>query len=481
MIITDKLAQPVVLKRSPFLSRAIIWSLIGVTLFGGIWASVAKIDESIPASGSLEPQAGVRDVKLPVNGVVKAVYATEGQAVKQGDRLLEIDPTAAQAQLTAQQKIRTALIQENEFYRNVIQNKQLTTPPIHLNLPSTVLLLTQNRAVLIAEAQLFRAQLYGSTQQDLTPEQQLRLKMALTEQQSRAAAAQLEIGQLEQQYQQNRVKLASTQDNLAVNQGIFRDLATLNKEGGISRIQYLKQQQDVRNQKAQVDQLVQEQERLRLTIAQSQQQLKNTLATSAKDILDRIAEDDKKIADIDSQLNKAILENEKKLAEVDSQIAQARLMLRYQDLRAPVSGTVFDLKAIGPGFVTNTSEPVLKIVPENGLVAKVYVTNKDIGFIRQGMPVDIRVDSYPLSEFGDIKGELISIGSDALAPTQTRQYYSFPVKVQLNQQFLSTQGQHLTLQSGMSVSVNIKVRQRTLVSIFIEGFTNQIEALRSIR
>ena len=481
MTTTYKFDQPLVLKRSPFLSHAIIWGLIGVTLFGGVWASVANIEESVPATGDLVPQAGVREIKLPVNGVVTAVYVTDGQSVKQGDRLLSIDPTTARAQLAAQQKIRTALMQENEFYRNVMQDRHLTAPSLHLNLPSTLLFLTQNRAALIAESQLFRAQLQGSTALDLTPEQQFRLKTAQTEQQTRAATAQLDIGQLEQQYNQNQSKLASTQDNLAVNQRIFHDLETLNKEGGISRIQYLKQQQEVRNQAAQVDQLVQEQGRLRLAIAQSQQKLQNTLATSTQDVLNRIAEDEKKIAEIDSQLTKAILENEKKIAEGDSQIAQAKQMLHYQDLRAPVSGTVFDLKATGSGFVTDASEPVLKIVPEDSLVAKVYITNKDIGFVRAGMPVDIRVDSFPLSEFGDIKGELMSIGSDALPPTQTRQFYSFPVKVHLNQQFLATQGQRLTLQSGMSVSVNIKVRQRSLMSIFIEGFTKQIETLRSIR
>jgi HlyD family secretion protein len=484
MTTTYRFDRPILLKRSPFLSHAILWGLVGVTLFGGIWASVAQIEESVPATGNLAPQGGVRDIKVPVDGVVTAVNVTEGQSVKQGDRLLSIDPTAAQAQLTAQQKIRTALLQENQFYRNVMQDIQDTdvaASTLYLDLPSSLVSLTQNRAALVAEVQLFRAQLEGSTGLNLLPEQQLRLKTAQAEQQSRAATAQLDIGQLEQQYNQNQVKVASTRDNLMVNQQIFHDLETLHKEGGISRVQYFKQQQEVRNQQAQVDQLVQEQERLRLAIDQSQQKLENTLATSTQEILSKIAENEKKIAEIDSQLNKASLENEKKIAEVDSQIAQAKLMLQYQDLRAPVAGIVFDLKATGSGFVTNPNEPVLKIVPENSLIAEVNITNKDIGFIKEGMPVDIRVDSYPLSEFGDIKGELISIGSDALPPTQTRQYYSFPAKVRLNQQFLSTQGRRLTLQSGMSVSVNIKVRQRSVMSIFTEGITKQIESLRSVR
>lgn len=150
-------------------------------------------------------------------------------------------------------------------------------------------------------------------------------------------------------------------------------------------------------------------------------------------------------------------------------------------VQAPVSGTIFDMKATAPGFVTNSTEPVLKIVAEDALLAKVFITNKDIGFIKEEMPVDVRIDSFPFSEFGDIKGQLVSIGSDALPPIQSRPVYSFPAKVHLNQQFLSIQGHNVTLQSGMSVSVNIKVRQRTVMSIFTDGFIQQIESLRSVR
>jgi len=61
--------------------------------------------------------------------------------------------------------------------------------------------------------------------------------------------------------------------------------------------------------------------------------------------------------------------------------------LKYGDLRSPTSGTVFELKAGAPGFVVTPTEPVLKIVPDEARVAKVSITNKDIGF-----PEKIRLD-----------------------------------------------------------------------------------------
>ena len=120
-------------------------------------------------------------------------------------------------------------------------------------------------------------------------------------------------------------------------------------------------------------------------------------------------------------------------------------------------------------------------MPADALVAKVDITNKDIGFVKEGMRVDVRIDSFPFSEFGDVKGELVSIGSDALPPDQIHQYYRFPVKVKLDQQSLVVNGKKVPLQSGMSVSVNIRVRDRTVLSIFTDLFTSQTDSLKTVR
>ena len=458
---------------------------MGVTTFGLIWACTAKIEEAIPAVGKLEPQEAVREMQVPLNGVVKSVHIKEGQAVKPGDLLLTLDSTTAQAQLSSLQKIRTALLQENQFYRTQLNRAESVSEAgltlTELKIPTEILSLTKSRAALMAENQLYRAQLNGSGGSYFTPEQQLRLQTSQTEIAARAEADRLDIAQIEQQFEQTHLKLVNARSVLTMNQKIVGDLEALYKEGGIARLQVMRQQQEVSNRQTEVDQLNKEQERFRLAISQSRERLKQTLAVSTQEILTKISNNDIKIADIDSQINKAMIENEKKIAEIDSQISQTKQTLHYQEFRAPVAGTVFDLKAISPGYVTNSTEPVLKIVPENALVAKVSITNKDIGFVREGMPVDVRVDSFPFSEFGDIKGELISVGSDALPPTEQVPVYTFPLKIHLNKQSLSTNGHKLLLQSGMSVSVNIKLRERRVISIFMDGFTQQLESLKFAR
>jgi hemolysin D len=474
--------QPVILRRSPLLSRAIIWTIAGVTTFAVIWACVAKVEEAVMATGKLAPQGSIKEVKAPLNGVVKEIYIKDGQRVKKGESLLALDPRAALAQRVAHLKIRTALIQENYYYRSVLRNTtQSIATPATLKLSTEIAALSKSRSVLIAENRLYRSQLTGSVDKALSADQQLRLRSAQMETASREAAARLEVEQLQQQLAQTRVKLNSTKELLIVNQQILRDIEQVAKEGGLSRMQYLEQRQKVLSTQAEVEQLTSEQARLQLAILQAREKLQNTQALSSQDVLTKMSENEKKIAEIDTQLNKAILENEKRIAETDSQLAQTQITLQYQELRAPVDGTVFDLKVTGAGFVTNPTEPLLKIVPSNTLIAEVFITNKDIGFVKEGMPVDVRIDSFPFSEFGDIKGQLISVGSDALPPDEIRPYYTFPVKVRLNQEFLRVRGREISLQSGMSVSANIKIRKRTVMSIFTDGFIHQLESLKFVR
>lgn len=486
----ERFDQSVILEQSPVWSRAIVWVIVGVTTSLIVWASVAKIEEAIPATGKLEPQGTVKEVQPPVGGLVKAVHVKDGQRVKQGDLLLSLDPAAAQAQQTASNKIRAALVQENQFYRsqlngsidpNIVVRDPRAGAPAQLQLPSELVALTKSRAGLVAENRLFRAELEDLPTGNLSLEQRSRLQTSQAEFSSRSAAAQLEVGQLQRQLSQNQVQLASARDVAGVNRGILNDIEPLVKQGAIARLQYLRQQQEVGTAQAEVDQLIQEQSRLGLAIAQAKEQLLNTVALSDKDLLTQIAANEKAIAEIDGQLSKAIVENDKQLTEIDSQLSQTKLTLQYQELRAPVSGTVFDLKASSPGFVANASQPVLKIVPDDSLVAKVLITNKDVGFVREGMDVDVRVDSFPFSEFGDIKGRLVSVGSDALPPDEITPFYTFPAKIKMDQQFLAINEREIPLQSGMSITANIKVRERTVMSIFTDLFTRQVESLKSVR
>ncbi|WP_242062425.1 HlyD family efflux transporter periplasmic adaptor subunit, partial [Nostoc punctiforme] len=476
-----KFDQPVILKQPRIWSRAILWGLMLATAGTIIWASIAKIEEAVSATGKLEPSGATKEVQAPVGGVVKEIFVEDGQTVKAGERLLSLDNTTAKAQLDSLLKIRTSLIDENQFYQS--QFKGINALDISvLKISSEMIHLTKSRVALVVENQVYRAQLNGrSNKIRLTLEQQERIQSNQAELNTRVVAAQLEVEQFQRQLQQASIKLTTNLDNLGMNQGILDNVTPLMKDGAISRIQFLKQQQEVRNTQSEIDQLTQEKARLESAIAQARAKLVNTIALSRRDWLNQIAENNKKIAEIDSQLTKAIVENNKKIAEIDSQISQTQMNIKYQDINAPVNGTIFELKAHTLGFVVTSSEPILKVVPNDALIAKVYITNKDIGFVKPGMTVDVRIDSFPFSEFGDIKGKLLWIGSDALPPDQIYPFYRFPAKVQLDSQQLVVSGRTIALQSGMGLSTNIKIRERTVMSIFTDMFSSSVESLKTVR
>ncbi|RAM52435.1 MAG: hemolysin D [Hapalosiphonaceae cyanobacterium JJU2] len=474
--------QSVVLRQSSILPRAVAWTLITMTTAGVIWACVAQFEEAIPAQGKLEPEGAVTELQAPITGVAKRILVKDGQLVKQGDLLLTLDPTVDNAEETSLRKIRAALMAENRFYQMQMAGKTLANSQLLALLPAEQAFLTKHRGELVAENQLYRLQLQGArTGRGLSAEQQTRLQSAEAEVRSRVSAAKLEVDQLQKQLKQNQVELASARDLLVIEKTILTDLTVLANQGGIARNQYYKQQQQFRSREADVDRLLEEEKRLQYAITQADEKVKNAIALSQTEVLIKIADNQKRIAEIDSQLTKAIVDNEQRIAQIDSQISKTQQNLRYQELKAPVSGTVFDLQAHNPGYVTNSSAPILKIVPNQSLVAKVFITNRDIGFVKEGMKVDVRIDSFPYSEFGDIKGKLIWVGSDALPPDNIYSFYRFPAKVVLEQQYLMIGDRQVNLQSGMSVSTNIKLRKRNVASIFTDLFSKNIESLKFVR
>jgi HlyD family secretion protein len=194
--------------------------------------------------------------------------------------------------------------------------------------------------------------------------------------------------------------------------------------------------------------------------------------------LEKLAVDRKRQTAI---LQQAIAQLNGEISELRSQLTELSVNIRYQDVRSPVDGLVFDLKPKGPGFVAQSSEPVMKIVPFKDLQARVEVQSSDIGFVQVGKPVEISIDSFPASDFGVLEGTLESIGSDALPPDERNQDYRFPVIVSLDsQQFLMKSGQELPLQVGMSLTANIKLRKVTYLQLLLGGFKDKTDSLRRL-
>ncbi|MDJ0703214.1 MAG: HlyD family efflux transporter periplasmic adaptor subunit [Leptolyngbyaceae cyanobacterium MO_188.B28] len=477
--------KSVVLRQSPLWPRAVAMTLMAATSITVLWACLAKVEEAVPAQGKLEPSGVVQPVQAPVSGVVEQILVEEGESVEAGDLLITFNKAETQAQLESRRQIRTKLMQENAFYRTQLEGNEDNAASAALLIPPELFQLTSNRSALAADIQLYQAMLKGElAAENLSPAQQQRFRTSLAELNSRLSISALEVEQLQKQLTQTRQQLSNARKNLQVNVDILNRLRPLVERGGFSEIQFLSQEQEVSNRQTEVNTLLEEEERLLVAISQAEEQFSNTALISKEELLERISANKNEIASIDSQLTKIILENEKQIQQLDGELSQIQQTLTYQELRAPVSGTIFNLKANQPGYVvynTGASEPILEIVPEDKLVARVFITNQDIGFVKTDMRVDVRIDSFSYSEFGDIEGTLVHIGSDALPPDETFPFYRFPAEIELDTQYLPSGEILLSLQSGMSVSANIKIRKRRVITLLSNLFIRKVDSLKSGR
>lgn len=171
------------------------------------------------------------------------------------------------------------------------------------------------------------------------------------------------------------------------------------------------------------------------------------------------------------------------LRELQARLTESSVSLRYKDLRSPVDGVVFDLKPRGEGYVAQGTETVMKIVPYDILQANVEIPSNQIGFVKVGMAADLSIDSFPSRDFGVLRGEVKSIGSDALPPSQqdNRPEYRYPAMIQLSsQEFKLKGGEQLPLQVGMSLTSNIKLRKVSYLQLLLGTFQDKVDSLRQI-
>ncbi len=268
-----------------------------------------------------------------------------------------------------------------------------------------------------------------------------------TSEEIRAKEAQLKLKQieLERYLSLNDARMRVLKRKLDLHKTILARLERLSKLGASPELQYLQQVNEVAEVEGELETTVIVRERQLAILNQSLEKLKG------------------------------------ELADLKGKLTEITVNIRYKDIRSPVDGVVFDLKPTGLGYVAQSSEPVMKIVPYDALLAKVNIDSSDIGFVRAGKQVDISIDSFPANDFGVIEGTIDRIGSDALPPNQRENFYRYPAMIKLNTQQLKLRsGKQLPLQAGMSLTANIKLRKVTWLQLLLGGFRDKTDSLKQL-
>ncbi len=172
--------------------------------------------------------------------------------------------------------------------------------------------------------------------------------------------------------------------------------------------------------------------------------------------------------------------SERTQAQLRAQLVGARSKLELVTLRAPVKGTVIDLEA-QTGQVVGSSTELLRLVPNDDLLAKVFAPSKDLAFIRPGQIADVSIDSYSNSIYGVLEAKVSSVSEDALPADEQYKFPHFPIKLDLSQQFLEKNGQRFALQPGMAISAQIKLQKLTFVQLFFSRFNSRLDSVRRMR
>jgi HlyD family secretion protein len=156
-----------------------------------------------------------------------------------------------------------------------------------------------------------------------------------------------------------------------------------------------------------------------------------------------------------------------KVRELKSQNEQYLREKDFYVVKAPITGTIQQLKGLQPGSIVASNEFLAEISPDESMVAEMFVYPKDIGLIRKGTKTRLQVDAYNYNQWGLVTGEVISISNDVYTNGKEPPY--FKVRCRLDQDGLTLpNGYKGKLKKGMTLQARFLVTKRTLFQLLYD-------------
>jgi HlyD family secretion protein len=396
--------------------------LIGLTGFGVVYGSVGRLDSSISASGRLQPVGGSFEVLPPFSAPIRRVLVRDGQLVSAGQPLLELDVEEARRQRLELRAL--ADLWWKEANRAALQLNRPAVPPV------------------------------GEEQRQALADQQRDTAL-------RRQAAQERLLRSGATLRQQRSDLEALLRKQTINRRIQGRMERLVQQGAISRLELDRQEERSVELDGMIQRTVQQLEAARRDVGESAANL------------DQVGSSNRR------QLSAQYDEARRQLLELNTRLDQLESRIRLSRLVAPVEGQVFDLKAKAGELAAGPY--LLRLVPQRGLEARLAISNQDIGLLRPGMAVEVRVTSFPFSEYGSLRGQLTRVGADALTGERNASQEVFPAIVRLDRESLDRRGKRYSLRSGMAVTGLIQTGSRPLLALMNDRIGSFLESLRTIR
>jgi len=424
------------------IGRAIGATVAALFCLALIWASFGHVDIIAFATGQVVPSGRVKLIQPFEIGVVRAIHVHDGQSVKAGDVLIELDPTMTTAD---EEHIRSDLIAAQldiARLRAVLSDadnpENAFKPPEGANAD----LVAMERRFLLQQTDEYRAKLASLDQQRAEKEAE-------------------------------RDTTAATIDKLEADEPIISQRVDIRKtltdrELG-SRLTYLETlQQLTENEK---DTAI---EKSRLEEANAAvEAIIQTRAQAA--------------AEFHRTLFGDLSEAERKAAGLSGDLAKAEQRTKLQILTTPVDGVVQQLSVHTVGGVVTPAQQLAVVVPSDSqLEVEAMISNRDIGFIHVGQEAQIKVDTFNFTRYGLLNGKVLSVSQDAIVHNvpadKTKddtegaestssepkgQELSYAARVSLDRTQIQVDEVVANLSPGMAVTVEIKTGTRSVISYLL--------------
>ncbi|MEG3848881.1 HlyD family efflux transporter periplasmic adaptor subunit [Microcoleus sp. herbarium19] len=507
-----------------FPQRLILGGMIFSVAFVA-WATLGKIDQVGHAQGKLVPKGDIYKIHPTEAGKIINLPIKEGQKIKAGQLLAELDPSIAESEVERLDKILDA-------YRIQLVQESSSIERTRLEAEASQAIAAANKRG--AEAALDRARASAATTKsqieqlhaDVASQQARKQQLKPLEKQAQNLLSQLEVDVTSQQARRDRVKplqnksqdlLTQLRAKVAAHKERIGRLKPLVDEGALSKDVLFQAEEALREsenavirsqlgEKTQADDRVFEVEQ---TVRDRQSaairsQLSETTAVKEKlfeveqgvrdrtssigkmqgQLTEQLAEVDRleaeaasqqaaarqtqlekeqKIQQLEMQLNQI----KSKIAETQTLLAQAKNKLKQRFLYAPVSGVISALNIHNTGEVVQPGQTIAEMTPNQApLVLEVSLPNREAGFVKTGMPVQVKFDAFPYQNYGVIPGKVVSISPDA--KTDERLGVVYRVEVSLDRDSVKANNQTWKLKAGQTATAEIVIRQRSIADILLD-------------
>ena len=444
--------------------------MLGGFIFCGAfvaWGYFGTVDEVGQARGQLAPQGQVYKIHPVELGKVSQILIKEGQTVKKGEVLAELDRQIATTELTRLQQQLTALKAE-------LTQKQSLIERIHLE--------AQTQSA-IAEAQIQAQQAsIERVKSQIVSNQRL-----LNQLNFEAKVTQERVESLQPLKAETQTLIEKFQEGeLAAKERLER-LKPLLESGAISKDLVFQAEQNLRDQQRAIVQAqlseknsTQEQifqaeqsfrDRQRL-ITQSQGELKQS-QVEIEQLNAELAQRKAEAKTIQVATQQKIQQTELEVTQLQAQIkdtqnliamAEAKLQERY--LYSPVDGIVSSLNVFNQGEVIQPGQTVAEITPKNApLILTASLPNDKAGFVKTGMSVKVKFDAYPYQNYGVFEGTVQSISPDTKIDQGVGPVYKLEIVLKKN--YVLQQEQKIQLRPGQTASADIIIRRRRILDILL--------------